>query len=80
MELTSKASDKRKKAFGISLTQEEVDRLDALADRAYATGGNGKRSMFIVETLFIGLERRYGPNWRELADEIRTVKKEPVAA
>ena len=71
MPRTLKSPEQRKKPIGVSLPMVEVDRFDALAETTYPNGGEGKRSQFIAEAIFLGLERRFGPNWRELADQMR---------
>lgn len=73
-----KEPHRRRKAFGVSMPIEDVERMDALANITYPNGGEGKRSQFIVEALFLGLERRFGANWREIADGRR--ERQEVAA
>jgi hypothetical protein len=58
----------RRRTFGISLDPELAERIDVLQPKI------GRRSMFIADTLEIGLERRFGPNWREMADQLRSQK------
>jgi metal-responsive CopG/Arc/MetJ family transcriptional regulator len=58
----------RRRTFGISLDPELAERIDVLQPKI------GRRSMFIADTLEIGLERRFGPNWREMADQLRAQK------
>lgn len=65
-----------RKTFGLSLEPELARRIDALAGFK-----RGRRSQFICDTLEIGLERRFGPNWQTLADEkIEAIEREAIPA
>jgi len=54
----------KKKGVGVSLTTETIRLADALSR------GVGKRSEFLGEMVVIGLEHRYGLNWKAIAAAI----------
>jgi hypothetical protein len=68
MAYPSKPEHERRKTFGLSIDAELAGRITVLQPK------RGGRSQFIADTLEIGLERRFGPNWREMADQLRAQK------
>lgn len=59
---------KQRRTFGFSLEPELADRIDAFEPK------RGRRSQFIADTIELGLERRFGPNWRDMADQLRAAQ------
>ena len=58
------AKEQKRTGVGLSIEPEMLSQIDALS------GGTGKRSTFIRELLVDGLEKRYGSDWRKVADSI----------
>lgn len=69
-----KPESEKRRTFGVSFDAELAERLDVLQPK------RGGRSQFICDTLEIGLERRFGPDWREMADRLRSIEEEKVPA
>lgn len=76
MAYVAKPSGTKRKAFGISLDETTVARIDALAEASIPGGAHGRRSLFVRDLIELGLSQRFGANWREMADRMRG----PVAA
>lgn len=65
---------RQRRTFGFSIEPELADRIDAFEPK------RGRRSQFISDTIELGLERRFGPNWREMADQLRAAQSRDTAA
>jgi hypothetical protein len=70
----SKPEQEKRRTFGLSIDAELAERITVLQPK------RGGRSQFIADTLEIGLERRFGPNWRDMADDLRVRRVEREVA
>ena len=63
----------RKIGVGVSFDEVTLRRIDALG------GGEARtRSAFVMDMVEVGLETRFGPEWRTIADA-RVETQEPAA-
>lgn len=66
----SSRAEVKTKTFGIAFPSEDMDRMDAVIRFLYPTHSHRKRSEFVVNQVYAGLEARFGSRWRDLADRL----------